>query len=113
MIFTTLLYKFTMLLLTSLSSILVFVFFNSLVIYDDEGYDSRGYNCYGKNALGEIDKCKWKYFIFQQDITENKSSNKNDKYVYYYHPFLDNLPSHMIIFLMISINNIILVNFFN
>ena len=113
MIFITLLYEFMILLFTSILSILFFVIFNAVVIYNQEGFDYCGYNCYGKNALGEIDNRQWKYFIFQQDINENKSLNKDDKYIYYYNPFLDNLPSHMMIFLMISVNNIILLNFFN
>jgi hypothetical protein len=101
------------LLLTSLCTILLFVIFNAVVIYDEEGFDSRGYNCYGKNAQGEIDERKWKYFIFQKDVIENNPSDKDDDYIYFYNPFFDNLPSHTMIFLMISINNIILVKFFN
>lgn len=111
MIFTTLLYEFMILLLSSLFTILLFVIFNAVVIYDEEGFDSRGYNCYGKNALGQTDKWKWKYFIFQRDIIEYNSNNE-EEYVYYYNPFFDNLPSHMVILLMVSINNVILMNFF-
>jgi hypothetical protein len=113
MIFTDLLYEFIMLLITSTLSILFFVVFNALVIYDKNGYDNSGFNCYRRNILGEIDNCKWKYFIFQQEITENILPNKNgeNKYIYNYNPFLDNLPSHIVIFLIISVNNIILLNF--
>lgn len=103
-----LLYEFMILLITSMLSILLFVIFNALLIYDEEGFDYRGYNCYGKNIHGNIDKSTWKYFIFQQDIIEYNQYNNNEKYIYYYNPFFDNLPSHIMIFLIVSINHVIL-----
>jgi len=60
MIFTIFVYEFIILLFTSMISILLFVVFDELVIYD-----YRGYNCYSKNTLGKIDKLKWKYIFYQ------------------------------------------------
>ena len=112
MTFTMILYEFMKLFITSILSILFFIIFNAIVIYDEEGFDYRGYNCYGKDVNGNSDKRNWKYFIFQKDILEN-ITDKDDEYIYYYNPFFDNLPSHMMIFLIVSINNVILLNFFN
>ncbi len=107
---------FIMLLSTSIGSILLFIIFKALIIYDNYGYDYRGYNCYGINVRGKIDENKWLDFISEQDyiLLSDAEELINDikPILYNYNPFLDNMPSFITVFILVSINNIILITWF-